>query len=111
MKRIILEMGVGTDLEGTDYTKAACRAVEDALRHVYMPLFRARGLDTAVMEVAVTIAAQRPEAVDRDAVAAVLPYGRISVDCVHGGLDVAHEGVGETSVIVNAALDVRHPMA
>jgi uncharacterized protein (TIGR02058 family) len=33
MKRIILEMGTGNDLYGEDYTKAACRAVNDALHH------------------------------------------------------------------------------
>lgn len=33
MKRIILEMGSGNDLYGEDYTKAACRAVQDALHH------------------------------------------------------------------------------
>ena len=30
MKRLILEMGTGTDLYGGDYTKAACRAVRIA---------------------------------------------------------------------------------
>ena len=33
LKRVILEMGSGTDLHGRDYTKAASRAVQDALRH------------------------------------------------------------------------------
>ena len=32
-KRIILEMGSGNDLHGGDYTKAAVRAVQDALHH------------------------------------------------------------------------------
>ena len=31
LKRIILEMGAGNDLHGGDYTKAALRAVQDAL--------------------------------------------------------------------------------
>ena len=31
--RIILETGTGNDLYGEDYTKAACRAVQDALHH------------------------------------------------------------------------------
>ena len=31
LKRIILEMGTGNDLYGEDYTKAAIRAVQDAL--------------------------------------------------------------------------------
>ena len=33
MKRLILEMGTGNDLYGEDYTKAANRAVQDALHH------------------------------------------------------------------------------
>ena len=32
-QRIIIEMGMGNDLHGMDYTKAAARAIEDALRH------------------------------------------------------------------------------
>ena len=31
LKRIILEMGMGNDLHGSDYTKAALRAVQDAI--------------------------------------------------------------------------------
>ena len=33
MKRLILEMGSGADLYGMDYTKAALRAFNDAIRH------------------------------------------------------------------------------
>lgn len=33
LQRIILEMGTGNDLYGEDYTKAAVRAVQDALHH------------------------------------------------------------------------------
>ena len=32
-KRVILELGTGNDLHGGDYTKAALRAVQDALHH------------------------------------------------------------------------------
>ncbi|MFK7889389.1 MAG: Lin0512 family protein, partial [Granulosicoccus sp.] len=38
LKRIILEMGAGSDLHGEDYTKAACRAVHDALHHSSLTL-------------------------------------------------------------------------
>ena len=55
MKRIILEMGSGNDLYGEDYTKAACRAVQDALHHSSLVLFRSLALDHAEMEVNVTI--------------------------------------------------------
>ena len=32
-QRFIIEMGMGNDLHGMDYTKAAKRAIEDAFRH------------------------------------------------------------------------------
>ena len=38
MKRIILEMGTGNDLYGEDYTKAACRAVDNALTEIAQDL-------------------------------------------------------------------------
>ena len=60
MKRIILEMGTGNDLYGEDYTKAACRAVDDALHHSSLILFRSLGFDHADMDVRVTIAVQDP---------------------------------------------------
>ena len=34
LKRVILELGTGNDLHGGDYTKAALRAVQDALARV-----------------------------------------------------------------------------
>lgn len=110
MKRIILEMGSGTDLEGTDYTKAACRAVRDAMSHSYLPMFRETGLSPDAMRITVTLAAQQPEAIDRAAVAAELPYGEVEVNAVSGGLDIAFPARGDRSVTVNAAIEVRHPM-
>jgi GxGxDxHG motif protein len=32
-KRMVLEIGMGTDIRGADPTKAACRALRDALWH------------------------------------------------------------------------------
>ena len=40
MHRLILEMGMGNDLYGMDYTKAAKRAVEDAFRHSTLSIFK-----------------------------------------------------------------------
>lgn len=110
MKRIILEMGIGTDLHGGDYTKAARRAVEDAMRHSSLTLFRSLGLDPATMEVELTLAAQAPERIDLAAVAAVLPYGRVTPKAVRGGLDVSDGPGGGPSVIVNAGVLVRLPL-
>ena len=105
MKRLILEMGTGNDLYGEDYTKAACRAVQDAIHHSSLTLFRSLDLDHKNMQVNVTIAVQKPEAVDSDVVAAELPRGNANVTVVHGGLNVHDPEAGTTSVIANAAIE------
>ena len=74
-KRVILEMGAGNDLHGGDYTKAALRAVQDALHHSSLSLIRSLGLDSQTMLVEVTIGVQRPDQVDAAAVQASLPHG------------------------------------
>lgn len=85
---LILETGIGVDLHGADPTKAAVRAVEDTIRRVSFPGLAAvlPGGDRASMRVDVTVAVPDPTAVDTDAVKAVLPYGRITVTAVTGGL-------------------------
>src|SRR2546430_16774109 len=39
-KPCVLEFGMGVDVHGGDATKAACRAVSDAIRHSSLPLFQ-----------------------------------------------------------------------
>ena len=107
-KRIILEMGTGNDLYGMDYTKAAKRAVQDAIHHSSLLLFKSLGLDpNKVMHIELTIHANEPEKVDLQAVAAELPYGTVTPKAAFGGLNIHHQETGQTSVIVNASLDVR----
>ena len=105
MKRIILEMGTGNDLYGEDYTKAACRAVDDALHHSSLILFRSLGFDHADMDVRVTIAVQDPEKVDQTIVADKLPRGNAAVQVVKGGLDVVDDIHNTKSVIATAAVE------
>ncbi len=105
-KRVILEMGAGNDLHGGDYTKAARRAIDDALHHSSLTMLRTLGVGVEGMYVDVTIGVQKPEEVDRDAVAAALPYGTVTVDVVKGGLDVPDEALGDVAVIASAALVV-----
>ena len=105
MKRIILEMGTGNDLYGEDYTKAACRAVDDALHHSSLTLFRSLGFDHADMEVQVTIAVQQPKKVDIAMVTAKLPRGNPTVEVVQGGLDVVDGVLDTRSVIAIAAVE------
>ncbi len=79
LKRVILEMGTGNDLHGGDYTKAAVRAVQDALHHSSLGMSRALGLDSKSMQVEVTIGVQQPEKVDAAVVKASLPRGQVTV--------------------------------
>ena len=73
LKRIILEMGTGNDLHGSDYTKAALRAVQDALHHSSLSVLRSLGRDPNDMQVEVTIGVQQPEKVDAAKVTVVTP--------------------------------------
>lgn len=109
-KRIILEMGSGNDLYGLDYTKAACRAVQDALHHSSIVLFKSLGLDHRDMRVQVTIGVQQPGRVDCAAVAAELPRGRAEVSAVLGGLDVHDAEQQTTHVIASAAVEAFVPV-
>jgi len=103
-QRIILEMGSSNSLYGEDYTKAACRAVQDALRHSSLVLIKTLGYDHLQMRVEVTIGVQHPEKVDCTVVAAELPRGRAEVKAVHGGLNVHDPDNGTTHVIAAAAV-------
>jgi len=105
MSRLILEMGMGNDLYGQDYTKAACRAVQDAIHHSSLTLFSSLGLNHAKMQVKVTIGVQAPEKVDKDTVAAELPRGVAEVSVVKGGIDIHDPERGSISVVANAAIE------
>lgn len=109
-KRIILEMGTGNDLYGGDYTKAACRAVHDALHHSSIVLFQSLGYDHQDMSVQVTIGVQQPDKVDLAVVAAELPRGRAEVTAVFGGLDVHDPEQQTTHVIASSAIEVFLPI-
>ncbi len=107
LKRVILEMGSGNDLHGGDYTRAAVRAVQDALHHSSLSMIRSLGLDSKAMQVEVTIGVQHPDKVDAAAVKASLPYGQVTVKLVKGGLDVPDDERNDAAVIASAAVAVR----
>lgn len=105
-KRIILELGAGVSLHGGDYTKAAVRAVDDALHHSSLSFIRNLGLDAKDMEVTVTVGVQKPELVNKSQVAAKLPYGQVTVNVVKGGLDVLDTDHDDITVLASAAIAV-----
>lgn len=104
--RIILEMGTGNDLHGSDYTKAALRAVQDALHHSSLSLYKSLGLDGNAMQIKLTIGVQEPEKVDLDKVAASLPYGTVNAVASLGGVTLAAEGPHDQVVVATAAIEV-----
>ncbi len=105
----ILEIGIGIDLHGQDYTRAARRAVWDAVHHSSLMFLGLLGPDTSQnMIVDVTVAIPNPDAVDADEVLAVLPHGKGQLTTVKGGLEIEpREGSGDKTVIANAAIVVR----
>ena len=105
--RVILELGSGNDLHGSDYTKAALRAVQDALHHSSLSFIRSLKIDKSKLEVEVTVGVQRPEQVDIEAVKKSLPVGSVTVKAVKGGLDVADPENNDPAVIASAAVSVR----
>ena len=107
LKRVITEFGTGNDLHGGDYTKTSVRAVQDAIHHSSLSLIRSLGIDSRMMQVAVTIGGQQPDRVNAETVKAALPHGQISVSVVKGGLDVPDEATGDVAIIASAAVTVR----
>ena len=110
LRRIVLEMGTGNDLYGQDYTKAAKRAVQDAIHHSSLTLFKSLDINPELMQIELNLAAQEPEKIDVNEVAKELPYGQVTPKAIFGGLNIHDEVTDRTSVIVNAGIIVRLPM-
>jgi uncharacterized protein (TIGR02058 family) len=104
--RMVLEIGMGTDIRGADPTKAACRALRDALWHNSLSIATALGHPREAMIVDVHIGVPRPEMVDTAQVAAVLPYGKGSVTVIEGGLEIPNDGGTDSTLIANACVIV-----
>jgi len=111
LKRMVLEIGMGTDIRGADYTKAAVRALRDALWHNSLSVADALGRDVDAMQVAVTIGVPHPEKVDKAAVLAVLPHGTGTVTVVEGGLEIPNDAGTNSTVLAHAAAVVRLDVA
>ncbi|WP_299699322.1 Lin0512 family protein [uncultured Tateyamaria sp.] len=107
-QRLIIEMAQGVDLHGRDDTKAAKRAVEQALQGASLPIFGTLGVDRETMRIVVHVAVPRPEAVDVDVIAGLLPYGAVEVVAEQGGLDVPV--AGDVAVMAVAAIEVFLPV-
>lgn len=104
MKPLICELGMGADVHGHDYTKAALRGVSDAIRHSSLTLFYSYK-HPSDMRIEVTVGVSEPDQVDKAKVAAALPFGTVKVLVVQGGLD--DKGMGGAEDIALAAVAVK----
>jgi uncharacterized protein (TIGR02058 family) len=111
MKRVMTEIGMGTDIRGADYTKAAVRALRDALWHNSLNVAAALGKETDSMFVDVYIGVPKPERVNKEEVLAVLPHGTGTVTVMEGGLEIVNDAGTGSTVIANAAAVVRLDVA
>ena len=108
MRRLIIEMGQGVDLHGADNTKAAGRAIDDALRHSSLHVVKTLNLPPESVQIKVTLGVQHPEAVETQALAGKFPFGTVAITAVKGGMDVPHLA-GDTQVVASAAIEVFLP--
>jgi len=102
VKPHVLEFGMGVDVHGQDSTKAACRAVSDAIRHSSLPFFRDIRERGGRMFVDVTVAVPDPASVDIEQVRHELPHGEVTIRPVAGGLPVP----GSDTIIACVAITV-----
>lgn len=73
-----VQMGMGTDLKGQEYTKAAAAAVRDALHRNYISMHHAFNLPLEQMIVKIRDGVGNPDAVDLDVIKAEAPVGKVT---------------------------------
>src|SRR5437879_12828219 len=100
VKPHVLEFGMGVDVHGQDSTKAACRAVSDAIRHSSLPFFRDIRERGGRMFVDVTVAVPDPASVDIEQVRRGLTHGEDPMRQVAGGLRVRDLTTSSAVVLV-----------
>jgi uncharacterized protein (TIGR02058 family) len=90
LKRFAIELGYAADLHGEDMTKAAVRAVRDAVSRICLcGIVEICGRDRFQgVHVHADVAVPDPEGVDRDAVLACIPIGETSLTLSRGGMSV-----------------------
>ncbi len=102
-KRMVIEMGMGTDIRGKDYSKAACRALKDPLWHISLGIADIMGVDVDSMWVEVHVGIPQPEKVNVEEMLCILPHGTGHFSCVKGGLEIENTNRNDFTIIANAA--------
>ena len=113
-KRFIVEIGTGIDIHGENVTKAACRAVKDAVSRSclcgLLEILELKNLED--VQVDIQVAAPNPGQVDLEQVMAEVPIGRKNARAVEGGMTAKGLCVPQFApdcdqiVVANAAVSV-----
>ncbi len=86
---MFIELGMGIDLHGQNVTKAAVRAVHNAIHHNSMPGLRSVLPDNSLHNMKVRVRLAVPadkDQLDVEAVKAEFPYGKVTVEVTDGGM-------------------------
>jgi uncharacterized protein (TIGR02058 family) len=115
-KVMFIEIGMGIDLHGQNVTKAAVRAVQNAIHRNSMPglasVLPGNDFNNMKVHVRLAVPADRDK-LDLEAVRAELPYGEVTFEVVSGGMLTSSgvvlpdkEDANDLIYIVNAAVEV-----
>ncbi len=109
-RRFAIELGYGADLHGADMTKAAVRAVRDAVSRTCLcglvEILGRGGFEGVLVHAEVGV--PDPDAVDAAAILDAIPIGSKTLRCVAGGLrapgiEVPCFGPGVSDIVVACA--------
>lgn len=117
MKHLLfIQTGMGVDVHGQDITKACERAVRNAIYHNSMPgipaLLKNGDLNEMFVNVKLAVPADADN-IDQARVAALIPYGTVTVEIMAGGMATTSGIVlaekndrNDLMYLVNAAVEV-----
>lgn len=91
-KIMFIETGMGIDVHGQDITRAAVRAVKNAIHYNSMPGIRSvlphNSLDNMKVNVRLALPCDK-EKLDVETVKQALPFGQVTVEVVDGGMSTS----------------------
>ena len=117
MRRFIIEVGMGVDQHGQDNTRAAEKAVQDAIhRSCLCGIREVAGVENlSNLWIEILVGCPNPESVDKERVLKVLPFGQKKIEVRPGGLTgktILNPTFGDKTdemVVANAIITVYVP--
>jgi len=115
-KIIFIQTGTGIDVHGQNITKAASRAVKDAIHYNSMPGVRDQLPDGDINKMKTTVKLAVPKDSDqlnKEDIKKLIPYGEVTVEVMTGGMATTsgilledQQDENDLMYIVNASIEV-----